>query len=80
MRCSRIVGQRSSQIFLAASQSTSVFGPAEPGPCAWIDDNHLVVTLADGPRIVNIETKVAYRLPENSRLLYATVLRVSREQ
>ena len=54
--------------------------PAEPGPCAWIDDNHLVVTLADGPRIVNIETKVAYRLPENSRLLYATVLRVSREQ
>ncbi|MCH7475678.1 MAG: PD40 domain-containing protein, partial [Gemmatimonadetes bacterium] len=51
--------------------------PAEPGPCGWIDDNHLVVTSTEGPRVFNIETKVAYRLPENSRLLWARV--VSRE-
>ena len=51
--------------------------PAEPGPCGWIDDNHLVVTSTGGPRVFNIETKVAYRLPENSTLLWARV--VSRE-
>ena len=51
--------------------------PAAPGPCGWIDDNHLVVTSTEGPRVFNIETKVAYRLPGNSRLLWAIV--VSRE-
>ncbi len=49
--------------------------PPETG-CRWIDDNHIALSFGSGaPRIFNIETKVAYRLPDNSRLLYAKVVR-----
>ena len=47
--------------------------------CGWIDDLHLALASIEGPRIYNVDTKVAYRLPESSRLLYAKVLGVSRE-
>jgi hypothetical protein len=42
--------------------------------CAWIDERHLALSSTDGPRIFNVETKVAYRLPVDAKLLYARVL------
>ena len=47
---------------------------AERTACGWVDDSHIAVKSADGPRIFHIETKVTYRMPQNSRLLYARVI------
>ncbi len=41
--------------------------------CRWIDDRHLALRSSDGPRIYNIETRIAYDLPRDGRLLYARV-------
>ena len=42
--------------------------------CGWIDDLHVALASIDGPRIYNVDTKVAYRLADTSRLLYARVV------
>ena len=42
--------------------------------CGWIDDQHLSLVSANGLRIFNLETKVAYEMPHNTVLLYARVL------
>ncbi len=42
--------------------------------CGWIDDQHLSLVSANGLRIFNLETKVAYEMPDNTVLLYARVL------
>ena len=47
--------------------------PDERTPCSWIDDLHIALVLADGPSILNVNTKVAYRMPSAARLLYARV-------
>jgi Tol biopolymer transport system component len=41
--------------------------------CSWVDGEHLALTSTDGPRIFNVDTKVAYRMPSNVKLLYARV-------
>ncbi len=46
--------------------------PASEG-CAWVDDQHIALVSADGPRIFNVDTKVAYSLPDNVQLLFAKV-------
>ncbi|MCH8255118.1 MAG: hypothetical protein IID06_07195 [Gemmatimonadetes bacterium] len=47
--------------------------PDERGSCSWVDDRHIALVLADGPRILNVNTKVAYRMPSDARLLYVRV-------
>ncbi len=47
--------------------------PGERDSCSWVDDRHIALVLADGPRILNVNTKVAYRMPSDTRLLYARV-------
>ncbi len=46
--------------------------PASEG-CAWVDDQHIALVSADGPRIFNVDTKVAYSMPDNVQLLFAKV-------
>ncbi len=46
--------------------------PASDG-CAWIDDQHIALVSADGPKILNVDTKVAYNMPDNVQLLFAKV-------
>ena len=41
--------------------------------CAWVDDQHIALVSADGSKILNVDTKVAYSLPDNVRLLFAKV-------
>jgi dipeptidyl aminopeptidase/acylaminoacyl peptidase len=52
-----------------------VRGAASEGrdDCSWVDDEHLALMSTDGPKIVNVDTKVAYRMPSNVKLLYARV-------
>jgi Tol biopolymer transport system component len=47
--------------------------PDERDSCSWIDNRHIALVSADGPRILNVNTKVAYRMPSTARLLYARV-------
>ncbi len=47
--------------------------PDERTPCSWIDNLHIALVLADGPSILNVNTKVAYKMPSAARLLYARV-------
>ena len=47
--------------------------PDERASCSWVDNLHIALVLADGPRILNVNTKVAYRMPSAARLLYARV-------
>ncbi len=47
--------------------------PDERDSCSWIDNRHIALVSADGPRILNVNTKVAYRMPSAARLLYARV-------
>ena len=47
--------------------------PDERAQCSWIDDRHIALVSADGPSILNVNTKVAYRMPSDARLLYARV-------
>ncbi len=48
--------------------------PASEG-CAWVDDSHIALVSADGPKIFNVDTKVAYSMPDNVQLLFAKVER-----
>ena len=51
-------------------------GVMPPGEgCAWVDDQHIVLVSADGPKIFNVDTRVAYDLPDNVQLLFARVER-----
>ena len=45
----------------------------ERAACSWVDNLHIALVLADGPRILNVNTKVAYRMPSDARLLYVRV-------
>lgn len=47
--------------------------PGERDSCSWVDNRHIALVLADGPRIINVNTKVAYRMPSAARLLYVRV-------
>jgi Tol biopolymer transport system component len=47
--------------------------PERRAECSWVDNQHLALTSADGPKIFNVDTKVAYRMPNNVKLLYARV-------
>lgn len=46
----------------------------EAQACVWLDEFHLAVMSVDGPKILNVDTRIAYTLPPNSRLLYARVV------
>ena len=46
--------------------------PASEG-CAWVDDSHIALVSTDGAKIFNVDTKVAYSLPDNVQLLFAKV-------
>ncbi len=46
--------------------------PASEG-CAWVDDQHIAIVSADGPKILNVDTRAAYSMPDNVQLLFAKV-------
>ncbi len=41
--------------------------------CTWVDDQHVVLASVDGPKIFNVDTKEAYDVPDNVRLLFAVM-------
>lgn len=43
--------------------------------CRWIDDGHLALQSNEGPLIYNVDTKTAYEMPRDGRLLYARVVK-----
>ena len=47
--------------------------PGGRSTCAWVDERHIALDSTDGPRIFNVDSKAAYRLPGNAKLLYARV-------